>query len=67
MKPYKVVLHEVVATTYRVEAVDEDDAFDAVRSGEGREISKEAFDLDEFNVPEDSAEEIREEAQHGVP
>ena len=52
---YKVVLHEVLATTYRVEAEDEEDAFDAVRSGEGVVVRKVAFDLDEFDVPMDKA------------
>ena len=55
MKLYRVVLHEVFATTYHVEAESEDAAFEAVRSGEGTIIRAEASDLDEFDVPEDSA------------
>ena len=61
MKLYKVVLHEVLETTYHVRAESEEDAFDAVRSGEGTAICKEAQALDEFDVPEDSAEQLLHE------
>lgn len=60
MTKYRVSIHEILTTIYLVDADDEEDALDAVRSGDGEEVNRSAEPLDEFHVPTDGAEEVKE-------
>ncbi len=63
MKKYRVTLREILATTYEIEVeddTDEEDVFDAVRCGEGIEITRDTEPM--LAGEDDEIKEIREEA-----
>lgn len=66
MTKYRVTMTECITTTYEVEATDEEDAFDAVRSGEGTVIETEWAESDEFGPPDDTMTAVLvEESDNG--
>ena len=58
-KHYLVTHREVLITTYRVLATDEEDAFDAIQFGDGEEVEK---DTESMPEGEDEWEAVLDQA-----
>jgi len=61
LKVYDVIHREILITTYRVEAEDEEDAFEAVQAGDGEVVDKDTESAADDDEDQWVATEVEDE------